>query len=700
MDNMVIAIGVISAIVIFGIIGSIIKMYRKVSQGSALVRTGMGGSKVSFSGIMVVPVLHKMELMDISVKRIEINRSGKDGLICKDNMRADIKVAFFVRVNKTVDDVLKVAQSIGCGRASDPQAMIELFDAKFSEALKTAGKRFEFTDLYVEREQFKSEILQIIGTDLNGYVLDDCAIDYLEQTPLEFLNPSNILDSQGIKKITEITAKEKIFANQIQREKEKTITQQDVEAQEAILELNKQLAETEERQKREIGIIKAREEAERLKIEEEERLKAERARIASDEEIAIAEENKQRQVLVALKSKERTDAVETERVDREKLLEQNEKERVVELARIEKEKALEEERRNIQEVIRERVAVEKDVVTEEERIKDTRILAEANREKEATVIRAEMSAKEIRVKEIAIAEAQKESAKQLSEKQLIEAKAELESSKLEADARKVKAEAKAAEEAAIGMSEAQVMEAKADAIEKQGEAEAQIILRKAESESKMIEMTAFAEAKGKEANAAAEQKQGEVEAAVLAKKMNAEAEGIREKAEAMKEFDGVGREHEEFKLKLNMQKDIELARINIQKDIAHDQANVLSEALKASKIDIVGGETMFFDKIVGSVTQGKSIDRLVSNSHVLTDVKETFFNGDAEHFTTKLQELVGRFGMSSDDLKNITVSALLGKLILNETDQGTKSFLHQLNQLAESKGVSGTLASDWLSTLK
>ena len=39
--------------------------------------------------------------MDISVKRIEIDRHGEEGLICKDNIRADIKVAFFVRVNKT-----------------------------------------------------------------------------------------------------------------------------------------------------------------------------------------------------------------------------------------------------------------------------------------------------------------------------------------------------------------------------------------------------------------------------------------------------------------------------------------------------------------------------------------------------------------------------------------------------------------------
>ncbi len=78
--------------------------------------------------------------MDISVKKLEISREGKDGLICKDNMRADIQVAFFVRVNKSVDDIINVGQTIGCQRASDISTLRELFEAKFSEALKTVGK--------------------------------------------------------------------------------------------------------------------------------------------------------------------------------------------------------------------------------------------------------------------------------------------------------------------------------------------------------------------------------------------------------------------------------------------------------------------------------------------------------------------------------------------------------------------------------
>jgi uncharacterized membrane protein YqiK len=88
-------------------------LFRKVEQGKALIVSKLRKVDVTFTGQVVLPVLHKAEVMDISVKAIEITRTGKDGLICQDNIRADIRSTFFVKVNKTVDDVIKVAQAVG-----------------------------------------------------------------------------------------------------------------------------------------------------------------------------------------------------------------------------------------------------------------------------------------------------------------------------------------------------------------------------------------------------------------------------------------------------------------------------------------------------------------------------------------------------------------------------------------------------------
>lgn len=619
----------VAVLLVIGFLVVLIKCYRKVLQGQALIRNGMGGTKVSFSGQFVIPIMHRAEYMDISVKRIEIDRRDQQGLNCKDNLRADIVVAFFVRVNNTVEDVIKVAQSLGCKRASDRQALVELFDAKFSEALKTVGKQFDFAELYTNRVAFREEILQIIGTDLSGYVLEDAAIDYLEQTKKELLSPDNILDAEGIKKITVLTAEQFELANAREREKDKTITQQNVEAEEAILELNKQLAEAKAKQQREIVSVQAREEAETMKVQQVEREKAEKARIATEEEIAVAEENKQRQVIVAARNKERTDAVETERVERDRGLEATERERVVTIAQVDKDKVVEGEKKDLQAAIRERVTVEKTVATEEERIKDVREFAGADRSKKVQITKAEEEAEQALVKDIKQAEAAKKAQEFYSQEKVIEAQANQDAAEKNAEAKKTLAAAAVKEHAVVGTAEAEVMEIRAVAVEKEGTAEA-----------KVMEL-----------------------------KYHAEADGIRDKAGAMKEFDGVGKDHEEFKIELNKEKEIELAEIGIRKDIAAEQAKIVGEALKSAKIDIVGGENTFFERLVNSITTGKSIDRAVENSEVLGDLREALLGPDAEAARQQIQEFVSRFGMSSEDIKNLTISGLMLKLLAQADDR-------------------------------
>src|SRR5690349_10473568 len=160
MDVVSTGFGVLAAVVLLvaiGVLFFISRMFRKVEQGKALIVSKLRRVDVTCTGAAVLPVLHKAEMMDISVKTIEITRTGHEGLICKDNIRADIRITFFVRVNKTTEDVIKVAQAIGTDRASNELTLQELFSAKFSEALKTVGKQLDFVDLYTKRHDFRDQ---------------------------------------------------------------------------------------------------------------------------------------------------------------------------------------------------------------------------------------------------------------------------------------------------------------------------------------------------------------------------------------------------------------------------------------------------------------------------------------------------------------------------------------------------------------
>ncbi len=658
----------------------------KVGPDEAIVKSGAGGIKVvTDGGLLRMPLVQHIEYMDLTLKSFEIARQGAEGLICKDNIRADIKVAFFIRVDKTAEEIKEVAQSIGPKRCSEIETLRELFDAKFSEALKTVGKQFDFVDLYDKRDKFKDEILKVIGTDLNGYRLDDAAIDYLEQTPLSLLNPNNILDAEGIKKITELTSTEKIKENQFTRDREKTLKKQDVEAEETILELERQRVQAVEKQQREIAEIRAREKAAADKVREQQRLESERVRIQTEEEIGIAEENKARQVLVAQRNKERTDGVELERVQRDRDLEAVERLRLVGVAEVEKLKAIEVENRNIQEVIRERVAVERAVVEEKERIKDTEEKAGAERLKVVQITAAQMRAEEDLIRQTKAAQAEKEAALLLADKIRVEAEAMKDAAERETAATKMLAEAEAAKQAAAGLAEARVQEAKAESLQKEGIAQATVLERKA-----------IAEAKGIEAKAEAHQKQGLAEAAVALEKYHSEATGITEKAEAMKKLDSVGKEHEEFKLRLEKEQNVEVAAINAQKNIAESQAGVVGEALRAARIDIIGGDGQFFEQITSAVKGGKAIDRFVYNSRVATDIKETFFDGNPAYFRDKLTSLVAQFNLSTDEIKDLSIAALIAQLLGVAKSDDLRSQLTSLLGMAGSAGMADQQVSKLL----
>nr|WP_203605832.1 flotillin family protein [Streptomyces sp. SID8014] len=639
-------------LILIALLLTVTRLFRKVEQGKALIVSKVRSVDVTFTGQVVLPVLHKAETLDISVKTLEISRTGREGLICRDNIRADIRIQFFLRVNKTVEDVIRVAQSIGTARASDAGALQEFFNAKFSEALKTVGKQLDFTDLYTQREEFRDRIIAVIGTDLNGYSLEDAAIDYVEQTPLAQLDAQNILDAQGIRKITELTAAEHVRTNEFQRHEEKEITRQDVDAREAILELERRRSDAEIKQRREIETLRAREEAEIARVTEEERLRAQTAFLHTEENLGVQRENQAREIAVAQKNRERVIAVESERIEKDRLLEVIARDRETELTRIAADKEVEAERRDIAEVIRERVAVDRTVAEQEESIKRLRAVEEAERDRQALVIAAEAIAQEQLVKDIKAAEAAEQAAVHRANEELTLAEARVKAAGLDAQAKMKLAEGIQAEQAAEGLARVQVQEKEAGAVEKTGLAEAQATEARLRAEAEGERAKALARAEGTTAQAGAD-------AAAVGEKLKAEAAGLTEKAAAMAALDEASRGHEEYRLRLAAEKEIRLAGLQAQKEVAEAQATVLATGLESADINIVGGESAFFDRIVGAVSFGKGLDAFVGNSATAQRLGADWLDGTSS-FTGDLTGVLS--SVTSGGLRDLSASALLGRL--------------------------------------
>ncbi len=695
-----------AVLIVVGITLSCVKM---VQPGRAGVKTGWGGLKVSFDWMLRFPFLQGYHIVDISVKKLEITRKGKDGLVCRDNIRADITVAFYIRVEATTESVRKVAQMLTPERVSDIDQLRELFEAKFSEALKTAGKQMEFHELFTERTKFREQIQSTIGKDLDGFLLQDVAIDYLEQTPLEQHDPNNVLDSEGIKKITEITQRERVLANEFSQRTQVQIEKENADADIAKREQRRRNEEDTAKQTRAITEVKVTEEAESTKIVETRRLEVESKRLETEEAIRLRTEDMNR----AVQERSFTVIKEKQRLEQESQQEGDEarvrRERSVALAEMEKEikvadAAVEVERKRA--VV---VAEQKAVVQQQEEKTNIEARMTAERVSEVTLIEAQMNARREQVEKVVASEAQKESERNLSEalkiKTIAAAQSARDVSMLDAERIQTMADAEskasdkrrhtmeqeaegiAAREAAPGLAEARVTIAKANArkidaaaTQEVGLAEAQVAKAKGEVESANTEIQAQAEAEG------IKDRELAVAAGIEARGL-AEAKAMEQKAAAMKLFHDAGKDHEEFKLRLAKDRDVALASINVQKDIAQANSHIVGEALKHANIDIVGGENDFFEKIVRAVGNGKAVDRLVDNSETLTDIKTTFFNGDPEHFKTQLRAWIDDFGIRTEDLKNLTIATLLGRLAAASEGDARGSAIAAALTLAKNLGL-------------
>src|SRR5690606_26530174 len=137
----------------------------------------------------------------------------------------------------------------------------------------------------------------------------------------------------------------------------------------------------------------------------------------------------------------------------------------------------------------------------------------------------------------------------------------------------LQAEARGLEEK--GMVEIKLRNADAEAIERQGKANADASRQMFLAEAQGAESKGLAEAKVKEADAAATEKLGTAQAVAIREKMSAEAVGLQEKAGAMKALDPESRAHEEYRIRLEQQKELALAAIQSRIAVAEKQADVM-----------------------------------------------------------------------------------------------------------------------------
>ncbi|WP_414931507.1 peptidase [Vibrio europaeus] len=643
--------------------------YKKVrGEGDALIVNGLDRTRASLTGTFVWPVINQFEYMDITRKKISVTRSGRkdqegeeyEGLHCRDNIRADLKVDFYIGVNHEEEDIVRVAKLFTAHEASNLERLKEHFQPKFSEALKTAVKQFEFEELLTNRRAFRDAVVQVIGSEMDGFKIYDVVIDKIDQTALDAHNPNNILDVEGIRKISAITAQKNTETNAIRQDERTTMKKKNVEAEANRLQLDKQEQESVARTQREIDIIKAQEDALSAEKKEEYQRVTQLAQLETEEEVAKKRESVQMEVemtrianqrQVAIQEEELTRSVETEKV--RTATEVVEKE-------MQKETTVEESLKSVAETRSQRVEIERKIAREEEETENLRVNEQVNRKKRVTMVEAEAAAEAAQLELLVAARAEKDAAKERAERLLIENEAELKVKTREAE-----------NELAVKSREAEadqivaVKRAEAEFISKDKEAAAKE--RMAQAEREQISATGLAQVEVDRERAQAIRETGEAEAFTLQSAGEAEAQAMRAKGlaeaeaqsarfEAAQQYDEHTREHDKWVMQLQQEKDLELARIDAQKSVVGENAKAIAQALSEADIKLFGGEGV--EQIRRTILDAAAMDSKFEESKVLNPLVADYMEGNRS-MPQDIKDILENTNLKSSDLSNVALASLL-----------------------------------------
>lgn len=402
--------GAILVLLIIGLIFS--RLYQRASAEQSLVRTGLGGLKVVLSGGAIsLPVFHEIVPINMKTLKLEVSRSMRDSLITKDRMRVDVVVAFFVRVQPTIEGIATAAQTLG-QRTMSPEDLRQLVEDKFVDALRSTAAQMTMQDLQDAREVFVQGVQSTVSEDLakNGLELESVSLTNFNQTSKEYFDPNNAFDAEGLTKLTQETERRRRERNEVEQDVEVAVREKNRDALSRKLEIEQQEAFMSLEQEQQVKTRTAEQSARIAVFEAERRREAEQSRIAAERQIQESEIEREQAVS--------TRKVEAEREIRIKEIEQS---KVTEMAAIEQKKVTEiaEQDKAIaiaskSEQQSQAQARANDALTEavkaEENVETTRQTAEADRAKQVALIEARQEAETEAMQLTLKARAEKEAA--------------------------------------------------------------------------------------------------------------------------------------------------------------------------------------------------------------------------------------------------------------------------------------------------
>jgi uncharacterized membrane protein YqiK len=308
-------------------------LYLRSSKERAFVRTGLGGQKVVVDGgAFVLPIVHDVIPVNMNTLRLEVSRGRDKALITKDRMRVDVIAEFYVRVAARPEAVAAAAQTLGL-RTMAPEQLKELVEGKFIDALRTAAAEMTMEELHEKRGSYVKRVREAVAEDLtkNGLELESASLTQLDQTGMEYFNPSNAFDAEGLTRLTEQIEHRKKQRNDVEQDTLIAIRNKNLEAEKLSLNIDREAEQARLAQQRDVEFARARQRSDLATERAQREQDAEGAQIAAKQAIDAARIRSEQSVEQERIGKER--AVQASEIERRKAMELAEQQRAIAVAK-------------------------------------------------------------------------------------------------------------------------------------------------------------------------------------------------------------------------------------------------------------------------------------------------------------------------------------------------------------------------------
>ena len=298
---------IVAIVVIVVVVYVVNWLYHRSSKEVSFVRTGFLGERVVIDGgAFVLPFIHDFTPVNMNVLPMQIVREKGDAIITRDRMRIDIETDFYVRVQPTREAVSIAAATLG-RRTLEPERLHALLSGKFVSALRSVASEMTMEQMHEQRNEYvsrvKAEAAQALAQ--NGLELESVAITDLDQSDLEYFNPSNRFDAEGLTRLIEDIEERRKLRNDIEQDSMIKIRSRNLEAERQALDIERDSETARLAQQRDIEVRRAVQRAEVARERALRETEAEQAQISARETIEKARISNEQAINEARISSER-----------------------------------------------------------------------------------------------------------------------------------------------------------------------------------------------------------------------------------------------------------------------------------------------------------------------------------------------------------------------------------------------------------